>query len=47
VDGDVLRTEHEIKFIGRTILKLHYKMTIAGTRTTGEVLPLSLSKQDE
>jgi len=27
-DG-VLRTDHEITFVGLTILKLHYKMTLA------------------
>jgi hypothetical protein len=46
VDGDVLRTDHEIKFVGLTVLRLHYKMTIAETKTNDEVLPVGLSKQD-
>ncbi len=28
-EEDVLRTDHEIRFVGLTILRLHYKMTIA------------------
>ncbi len=33
VDQDnILRTDHEIRFVGLTILRLHYKMTLAPTK---------------
>jgi hypothetical protein len=30
----VLRTDHEIRFVGLTILRLHYKMTLAASKTS-------------
>jgi len=33
---DVLRCDHKITFVGLTILRLHYKMTLAGRSTEGE-----------
>jgi len=32
----VLRTDHEIRFVGLTVLRLHYKMTLAAGLKTGE-----------
>ena len=37
VDSEgVLRCDHKITFVGLTILRLHYKMTLAGRSTEGE-----------
>lgn len=46
VDGEVLRTDHEIRFIGLTILRLHYKMTIAA-KTNGDVHPVGALQREE
>jgi hypothetical protein len=46
-DDGVLRTDHVISFVGLTILRLHYKMTLAGKTRTSEPValePSSLSK---
>jgi hypothetical protein len=38
-DG-VLRTDHEITFVGLTILRLHYKMTLAEKKKSEETAPV-------
>ena len=38
-DEDVLRTDHTITFVGLTILRLHYKMTLAPNTAEGRPAP--------
>ncbi len=41
-DG-VLRTDHEITFVGLTILRLHYKMTLAEKAKSEDALEVRSS----
>ena len=46
VDDDVLRTDHVVKFVGLTILRLHYKMTIPANRMAADTVPMATSQTD-
>jgi len=44
-EDDVLRTDHTITFLGLTILRLHYKMTLAAASRTPVTPPVEASLQ--
>ncbi len=44
-EDDVLRTDHLIEFVGLTILRLHYKMTLAEKPQTRDAVALETSNQ--
>jgi hypothetical protein len=47
-DDDVLRTDHLIEFMGLTILRLHYKMTLADKpRSEGTTLRAAATRYEE
>jgi hypothetical protein len=46
VDDHVLRTDHVVKFVGLTILRLHYKMTTPANRMAADTVPMATSQTD-
>lgn len=46
-EEDVLRTDHTITFVGLTILRLHYKMTLVSNASSAKLMPTKVALDAE